>query len=67
MARLTESDKTQLLEATRRQTSNSEQPPSPEILSIRDYVSFCQFAAKFSRAEDVAARASSADGDHWLL
>ncbi len=62
MARLSRTEKRQLIEATKR-TVTAARPPAPERLSGRAYVEFATFAARFAAAR----KPVRFTGDHWKL
>jgi hypothetical protein len=61
MARLTETEKRQLLEATTRRMEPA--PPPAPPLSARAYVEFATFAARFARTPKPVRFV----GDNWKL
>ena len=61
MARLSETEKRQLVAATKRRPAKSAPPPRP--MSPREYVEFATFAARFARGSKPVRFV----GDEWKL
>ena len=62
MARLSETEKRQLVAATKRRPAKPA-PPPPRPMSPREYVEFATFAARFARGSKPVRFV----GDEWKL
>jgi len=61
MARLSDTEKRQLVAATKRRPAKS--PPPPRPMSPREYMEFATFAARFARG----SKPVRLGGDEWKL